>query len=212
MANKVLQELTNRALAGNSSAKLILAEQQKRKAGLNYKISKLSTRQVGVLYGHNGGGKVYNYLAPATVKAGQVVTPEVTHPVSGKTYKTLARVVSTRDSLSSASQNTASYLSGKGIFLKTIGNADRGLQAEKQLPGYYKNWGKDAKAQSELISEQRTLPGMIVKNQAGENVKSQALLSIEKQIANLRYGKVNFVNKGSWTPEQEKRYMRLKGE
>lgn len=95
------------------------------------RIGRQNQKQVGVLYGHNGGGKVYNYLGGQGLRAGDVVTPEVTHPKSGKTYKTLARVVSTRDATGTAAGETAGYLSGQGILMKTIGPTD-----QRSLPGY----------------------------------------------------------------------------
>lgn len=109
------------------------------------------TRQVGVLYGHAGGGKVYNYLAGSSVRAGDTITPEVTHPKSGKTYKTLAKVVSTRDALGSPAGDTAGYLSGQGIMLKTVGPTDQqslpGFQSRKaQDPSFTtKKWAQEAK-------------------------------------------------------------------
>lgn len=114
------------------------------------RIGQNNQRQVGVLYGHEGGGKVYNYLAGKNVRTGDIVTPMVTHPKSGKTYKTLARVVTTKDALGSAAGRTAAYLSGKGIMMKTIGPTD-----QKSLPGYYPGWGKDAKAAKDLYDEAR---------------------------------------------------------
>lgn len=98
-------------------------------------------RQVGVLYGHNGGGKVYNYLGGKNLRTGDFVTPEVTHPKSGKTYKTLARVVTTRDSLGEPAANTAGQLSGRGVLMKKIGQTDQrslpGFKAkQEQNPGY----------------------------------------------------------------------------
>jgi hypothetical protein len=98
-------------------------------------------KQVGVLYGHNGGGKVYNYLAGQYVRAGDTVTPEVTHPKSGKTYKTLGRVVSTRNASGSAAEATSTHLSSQGIMMKTIGSTD-----QRSLPGYHKGWEQEAQA------------------------------------------------------------------
>ena len=105
------------------------------------RIGQNNQRQVGVLYGHNGSGKVYNYLASDSVRTGDTVTPEVTHPKSGKTYKTLGRIVYTRDAEGSAAGETAGYLSGQGIMMKTIGPTD-----QKSLPGYYEGWGKNTQS------------------------------------------------------------------
>lgn len=90
-----------------------------------------NARQVGVLYGHNGGGKVYNYLGGEGLRVGDTVTPTVTHPKSGKDYKTLGRIVRTQDSLGSSAGNTADYLTNKGIMMKTIGATD-----QQSLPGF----------------------------------------------------------------------------
>lgn len=114
------------------------------------RLSKQTEKQVGVLYGHEGSGKVYDYLAKDTVRTGDIVTPMVTHAKTGKTYKTLARVVRTRDSLSPASARVAGELSGQGIMLKTIGKTN-----QRSLPGYYTDWGKDAKAAKELYDTAR---------------------------------------------------------
>lgn len=94
------------------------------------------TRLVGVLYGHNGHGKVYDYLGKSTLRTGDLVTPEVTHAVSGRTYKTLARVVYTRKADGDAAGWTEQMLDNKGIELKTIGKTE-----QRELPGYYPGWG-----------------------------------------------------------------------
>ncbi|MCL1945342.1 MAG: hypothetical protein FWF56_06040 [Firmicutes bacterium] len=112
--------------------------------------SKVTPRQVTVTYGHNGSGQAYTYLANENVKAGQTVTPMVTHPTSGKTYKTLGVVQSTRDSTNSASQGVINNLSNQGILLKKLGRTD-----QKSLPNYYTGWGKDSKAQYDLLKEAR---------------------------------------------------------
>ena len=49
---------------------------------------------VNVTYGHHGSGKLYSYYG-SNKRTGDIVTPEVTHPKTGKTYKTLAVVRST---------------------------------------------------------------------------------------------------------------------
>lgn len=107
-------------------------------------------RQVGVLYGHHGSGKVYNYLAGPNVRAGDIVTPPVTHHKSGKTYNTLGRVVYTRDSSGGAAGETAGELSGRGILMKNIGRTDQthlpGYQARKQADPSFtaKKWSDAA--------------------------------------------------------------------
>lgn len=100
---------------------------------------------VNVTYGHNGGGKLYSYYG-SNKRTGDIVTPEVTHPKSGKTYKTLAVVRSTHKL--PQGQNTVSYLNDKNINLKTIGKTD-----QKSLPGYYQGWDKDAQAAYDLRVE-----------------------------------------------------------
>jgi len=100
---------------------------------------------VNVTYGHNGSGKLYSYYS-SNKRTGDIVTPEVTHPKSGKTYKTLAVVKSTHKL--PQGQDTVSYLNNKNINLKTIGKTD-----QKSLPGYYPGWDKDAKAAYDLKTE-----------------------------------------------------------
>lgn len=102
------------------------------------RVGQKNQRQVGILYGHNGGGKVYNYLAGENVRAGDIVTPTVTHPKSGKTYKTLGRVVSSRKASGAPAQNTAEYLAGRGIRMKTLGPT-----TQTELPGFKKRKAQD---------------------------------------------------------------------
>lgn len=109
------------------------------------RVGQKNQRQVGILYGHNGGGKVYNYLAGENVRAGDIVTPTVTHPKSGKTYKTLGRVVSTRNALGAPAQNTAGYLAERGIMMKTLGSTN-----QTALPGF-----KERKAQDPNFTTQQ---------------------------------------------------------
>lgn len=111
---------------------------------------------INVTYGHNGSGKLYSYYG-TNKRVGDVVTPEVTHPKSGKTYKTLAVVRSTHNA--GQGQETVDYVTGrqpnrKGEYinrptnLKWIGKTD-----QKSLPGYYEGWDKDAKAAYDLKME-----------------------------------------------------------
>lgn len=111
---------------------------------------------INVTYGHNGSGKLYSYYG-TNKRVGDVVTPEVTHPKSGKTYKTLAVVRSTHNA--GQGVDTVNYLQQKqpganGQFinkpknLKWIGKTD-----QKSLPGYYEGWDKDAKAAYDLKME-----------------------------------------------------------
>lgn len=108
-----------------------------------------NTRQVGVTYGHDVSGKVYTYLGGDGLRVGDLVTPEVTHHISGKTYKTLARVVTTRDATGNPAQEVSASLAGEGIVMKTIGPTD-----QRSLPGFQgrgegftaKQWEKEAES------------------------------------------------------------------
>ncbi len=96
---------------------------------------------VNVTYGHNGSGKLYSYYGQ-NKRAGDIVTPEVTSKKTGKTYKTLGVVRSTR--LASNAINT----------IAKVGNI-KSLEATEQrsLPNYYKGWDKDAQAAYDLKKE-----------------------------------------------------------
>lgn len=111
---------------------------------------------INVTYGHNGSGKLYSYYG-TNKRVGDVVTPEVTHPESGKRYKTLAVVRSTHNA--GQGQETVNYVTGQApnrqgqtinrpTGLKWIGKTD-----QKSLPGYYPGWDKDAQARNELMEE-----------------------------------------------------------
>lgn len=117
------------------------------------RIGQNNQRQVGVTYGHHGSGQVYNYLGGKGLRAGDIVTPMVTHPKSGKTYKTLARVEFTRDSKGSPAAATAGYLANKAILMKTVGPTDQtslpGYQARKQQDPNFttKQWEQEGEQQ-----------------------------------------------------------------
>lgn len=100
---------------------------------------------VNVTYGHNGSGKLYSYYGQ-NKRTGDIVTPEVTHPKSGKKYKTLAVVKSTHNI--QQGQNTVNYLANKQVEMKTLEKTD-----QKSLPGYYPGWDKDAAARKDLQYE-----------------------------------------------------------
>lgn len=111
---------------------------------------------INVTYGHNGSGKLYSYYG-TNKRTGDIVTPEVTHPKSGKVYKTLAVVKSTHNI--AQGKDTLDYLQGRqqgalGNYIdkprgmKWIGKTD-----QKSLPGYYEGWDKDAKAAYDLKKE-----------------------------------------------------------
>lgn len=121
---------------------------------------------INVTYGHTGSGKLYSYYG-TNKRAGDIVTPEVTHPKSGKTYRTLAVVRSTQNIGNGAS--TVDYLQqrqsgsrGQNIdrprAVKWIGKTD-----QTSLPGYAKykdhggakEWKREAQAAYDLKLEIR---------------------------------------------------------
>ncbi len=63
---------------------------------------------VNVTYGHHGSGKLYSYYAQ-NKRTGDIVTPEVTNPKSGKTYKTLAVIRSTHNLEKGQPKNKIAY-------------------------------------------------------------------------------------------------------
>ena len=123
---------------------------------------------VNVLYGHNGSGKTYSYYAQ-NKRAGDIVTPEVTHPKSGKTYKTLAVVQSTHNL--KKGQDTIDFLNAKNKKIKTIGKTD-----QKSLPGYYPGWDKDAQARKELQYE----------TQMRDDISPMQKLSLFREIRKMK--------------------------
>lgn len=123
---------------------------------------------VNVTYGHHGSGKLYSYYG-SNKRTGDIVTPEVTHPKTGKTYKTLAVVRSTHSV--PQGQKTVSYLKNRNINLKTIGKTD-----QKSLPGYYEGWDKDAKAAYDLR----------VETQLRDDVSPMQKLSLMREINKMR--------------------------
>lgn len=123
---------------------------------------------VNVTYGHHGSGKLYSYYG-SNKRTGDIVTPEVTHPKTGKTYKTLAVVRSTHSV--PQGQNTVSYLKNRNINLKTIGKTD-----QKSLPGYYEGWDKDAKAAYDLR----------VETQLRDDISPMQKLSLMRDINKMR--------------------------
>ncbi len=96
---------------------------------------------VNVTYGHNGSGKLYSYYGQ-NKRAGDIVTPEVTSKKTGKTYKTLGVVRSTR--LASNAINTIAKVGD----IKSLGATE-----QRSLPNYYKGWEKDAQAAYDLKKE-----------------------------------------------------------
>lgn len=123
---------------------------------------------VNVTYGHNGNGKLYSYYG-RNKRTGDIVTPEVTHPKSGKTYKTLAVVRSTHKA--QQGQSTVDYLNNKDINMKTIGKTD-----QKSLPGYYEGWDKDAQAAYDLK----------VETQLRNDISPMEKLSLMRDILKIR--------------------------
>ncbi len=134
---------------------------------------------INVTYGHNGSGKLYSYYG-TNKRTGDIVTPEVTHPKSGKTYKTLAVVRSTHnagqipntlDYLQGKKQNTFGESINKPHNMKWIGKTD-----QKSLPGYYPGWEKDAQAAYDLKME--TL--------ARDDIPQMQKLSLLREIRKIR--------------------------
>jgi len=134
---------------------------------------------INVTYGHNGGGKLYSYYG-TNKRVGDIVTPEVTHPKSGKTYKTLAVVRSTHNAGNGV--DTVNYLQGKQpgslgqmipklVGLKYIGKTD-----QKSLPGYYPGWDKEAQAIHDLKQEVRL----------NDNIPSMQKIGLYREINSMR--------------------------
>lgn len=134
---------------------------------------------INVTYGHNGSGKLYSYYG-TNKRTGDIVTPEVTHPKSGKTYRTLAVVRSTHNA--GQGTGTLDYLQGKqpgslGNYIdkprnmKWIGKTD-----QQSLPGYYPGWEKDAQAAYDLKME--TL--------ARDDIPQMQKLSLLRDIRKMR--------------------------
>lgn len=143
----------------------------------------LSTQKlVRVIFGHgNKGGKTYDYLAPKSTRVGQMVTPPVNHPVSGKLYRTLAKVISTQDSSGISAQNIAGSLAGKGVMLKQIGQTK-----QANLPGYYTGWGRDAEARDEELYRARASGNLYDYNltkQASQIVMAERKAKYDARVA-----------------------------
>ena len=96
---------------------------------------------VNVTYGHNGSGKLYSYYGQ-NKRVGDIVTPLVTNKTTGKTYKTLGVVRSTRQVANAI--NTVAKVGN----IKTLGETE-----QRSLPNYYKGWEKDAQAEYDLKKE-----------------------------------------------------------
>jgi hypothetical protein len=159
---------------------------------------------VSVLYGHGfGGGKLYSYNDPTgTRRVGQNIVVTVTHAKSKKDFQTLATVKSAHAAHTAGAEGTKSYLRNLGIRMKTL----KGGLSQTELPGYYRGWGKDAKAQAELIADARVQAGNVLRFTVGGNLKSDMLIQQENNIRALRYQGVKFKNEDTWTPAQAKRY------
>ena len=108
-----------------------------------------AARIVNVNYGHDGSGKLYSYQDSGQHRTGDEVVVSVTHPKSGKKYKTLAKIRSTHDSGTQGAQDTQNYLQnggskgGNSIEIKQVIGGD-----QSQLPGYsrFKNEASPTKA------------------------------------------------------------------
>lgn len=141
--------------------------------------SKYNGQIVNVTYGHNGSGKMYSYYG-TNKRTGDIVTPKVTNPKSGKTYRTLAVVRSTHNI--EQGKPTIDFLQGKIAGgnsekmqkpnnMKHIGKTD-----QKSLPGYYQGWDEDAKAAYDLKME--TLKR--------DDINEMQKLSLLREIIKLR--------------------------
>ena len=118
-----------------------LMGQTSRQSNNNKQSSNNPMQIVNVTYGHNGSGKLYSYYGQ-NKRAGDIVTPEVTSKKTGKTYKTLGVVRSTR--LASNAINTIAKVGN----IKSLGATE-----QRSLPNYYKGWEKDAQAAYDLKKE-----------------------------------------------------------
>lgn len=118
-----------------------LMGQTNRQSNNNKQSSNNPMQIVNVTYGHNGSGKLYSYYGQ-NKRAGDIVTPEVTSKKTGKTYKTLGVVRSTR--LASNAINTIAKVGD----IKSLGATE-----QRSLPNYYKGWEKDAQAAYDLKKE-----------------------------------------------------------
>lgn len=118
-----------------------LMGQTNRQSNNNKQSSNNPMQIVNVTYGHNGSGKLYSYYGQ-NKRAGDIVTPEVTSKKTGKTYKTLGVVRSTR--LASNAINTIAKVGN----IKSLGATE-----QRSLPNYYKGWEKDAQAAYDLKKE-----------------------------------------------------------
>lgn len=102
-----------------------------------------------VTYGHNDNGQQrYTYVGN-THRTGDIVTPYVTHPKTGKTYRTLA-VVRATHSLK-AGQPLITGLQAKGVPVKKIGSTSQttlpGFMERKRLDPNFtaKQWAQEAR-------------------------------------------------------------------
>lgn len=119
---------------------------------------------VNVSYGHNGSGKLYSYYGQ-NKRVGDIVTPLVTNAKTGKTYKTLGVVRSTRQVANAI--NTVAKVGN----IKTLGETE-----QRSLPNYYKGWDKDAQAAYDLKKE----------IQLDSSFSKQEKLSLIGQIGKMR--------------------------
>lgn len=119
-------------------SKLNIFGESKPKSTMPYLSPKNKGQQVlEVTYGHNdNGGKRYTYVGN-THRTGDIVTPFVTHPTSGKTYRTLAVVRATHNL--NAGQEQLNALANSGIRVKKIGDTHQAW-----LPGYQQRKAQDS--------------------------------------------------------------------
>ena len=117
-----------------------------------------------VTYGHNdNGGKRYTYVGN-THRTGDIVTPFVTHPQSGKTYRTLAVVRATHALNTKGGQQSLNNVAQNNIRVKKLGATHQAW-----LPGYKAQKEQDPSFTAEKWAERAKMQKV---NHLGETVKN----------------------------------------
>lgn len=116
-----------------------------------------------VTYGHNDNGKQrYTYVGN-THRTGDIVTPYVTNPKSGKTYRTLA-VVRATHSLKNG-QGMVTKLQSQGKPVKRIGPT-----SQTTLPGFISRKSEDQTFTAKQWAQEAKNQQMQKLNQFGEPI------------------------------------------
>lgn len=93
----------------------------------------MALRLISVGYGHNPGGKLYDYETTKEYRTGDVVVVPVTHYKSKKTYNTLGVVMQTHTDQDEIKRHT-DYLEGnrnkKGQFKRQVQIKDVSMRLE----------------------------------------------------------------------------------